>query len=35
MVGFTEIVRTINEREPGAEEDTLARLTGSDREYVN
>jgi hypothetical protein len=30
MVGFTKIVRTTNEREPGAEEDTLTRLTGRD-----
>ena len=35
VVGFTKIVRTTNEREPGAEEDTLARLTGSDGDHAN
>ena len=29
---FTKIVRTTNEREPGAEEDTIARLTGTNLE---
>jgi hypothetical protein len=31
---FTKIMRTTNEREPGAEDDKLARLTGRDFELA-